>query len=168
MSDTQEFTLRAMAHNYTDGHVWDHLDTDACMKAADEIKALRSKLFQYADATEISGVSWDGKYLIGDKASIKFFHEMKNRGEQIDVYKRAYDQNLAAKEEERAEQWRLRREAEGSRDAAMAACDSMRAERDKLREIVQRAQAIISTSTYPNWHEAARTSLNASERESRS
>lgn len=63
-----------------------------------QVSELRAKLFPYADATEISGISWDGKYLIGDKASIKFFHEMKNRGEQIDVYKRAYDQNLAAKD----------------------------------------------------------------------
>ncbi|UIY28745.1 hypothetical protein LZK73_18640 [Neorhizobium galegae] len=65
-----------------------------------EIAELRAKLFPYADATEIGGISWDGKYLIGDKASIRFFHEMKNRGEQIDVYKRAYDQNLAAKDAE--------------------------------------------------------------------
>lgn len=63
-----------------------------------QVSELRAKLFPYADATEISGISWDGKYLIGDKASIQFFHEMKNRGEQIDVYKQAYDQNLAAKD----------------------------------------------------------------------
>ncbi len=56
----------------------------------------RRKLFPYADTTEISGISWDGKYLIGDKASIKYFHEMKNRGEQIDVYRRAYEEGLAA------------------------------------------------------------------------
>ena len=57
---------------------------------------LRQFLFPYADRTDISGISWDGKYLIGDKASITAFHEMKNRGEQIDVYKRAYDENMAA------------------------------------------------------------------------
>jgi hypothetical protein len=66
----------------------------------DEIGRLRAMLFPYADATEISGVSWDGKYLIGDKASIKFFHEMKNRGEQIDVYKQAYDERVADKDAE--------------------------------------------------------------------
>jgi len=75
---------------------------DANTSLIQENKALRQKLFPYADATEISGISWDGKYLIGDKASIKFFHEMKNRGEQIDVYKRIYDQNLAAKDAELA------------------------------------------------------------------
>lgn len=42
MSDTQEFTLRAMAENYSGGHQWDHLDSKACVKAADEIKELRA------------------------------------------------------------------------------------------------------------------------------
>ena len=40
-------------------------------------------------------------------------------------------------EEARAEQWRRRREAEGSRDAAKAACDSVRVERDKLKEAME-------------------------------
>lgn len=73
---------------------------DANTNLISDNKELRAKLFPYADATEISGISWDGKYLIGDKDSIKFFHGMKNRGEQIDVYKRAYDQNIAAKDAE--------------------------------------------------------------------
>jgi len=62
-------------------------------KARERIKHLEAFLFPYANATDISGISWDGKYLIGDKASISAFHELKNRGEQIDVYKRAYDQH---------------------------------------------------------------------------
>lgn len=33
------------------------------------------------------------------------------------------------------------------------------AENEKLREIVERAQSIVSTSTYPNWHDTARTAL---------
>ncbi len=86
-----------------------------------QVSELRAKLFPYADATEISGISWDGKYLIGDKASINFFHEMKNRGEQIDVYKQAYDQNLAAKNAElasaNAELVRLRSECRDGLDA---------------------------------------------------
>lgn len=57
---------------------------------------LRQFLFPYADRTDISGISWDGKYLIGDKESISAFREMQNRGLQIDVYKRAYDQKEAA------------------------------------------------------------------------
>jgi hypothetical protein len=41
VASTQEFTLRAMVANYADGHSWDHLDGEACLNAADEIKALR-------------------------------------------------------------------------------------------------------------------------------
>lgn len=42
--DSREFVLRAMALNYTDRHAWDELDTDACRRGADEIKALRAAL----------------------------------------------------------------------------------------------------------------------------
>jgi hypothetical protein len=41
VASTHEFTLRAMAANYADGHSWDHLDGEACLNAANEIKALR-------------------------------------------------------------------------------------------------------------------------------
>lgn len=41
---TQEYTLRAMAKNYAGGHSWDHLDGEACAKAADEIKQLRAEI----------------------------------------------------------------------------------------------------------------------------
>lgn len=68
-----------------------------------ELSEAQAKLFPYADATEISGISFDGKYLIGDKKSISYFHEMKNRGEQIDVYARAYEQRIAAAEAKLAE-----------------------------------------------------------------
>jgi hypothetical protein len=37
--------------------------------------------------------------------------------------------------------------------------DAKDAELARLREIVERAQAIISTATYPNWHAAARAAL---------
>ncbi|WP_223566887.1 hypothetical protein [Agrobacterium tumefaciens] len=33
------------------------------------------------------------------------------------------------------------------------------AEVKRLRAVVERAQLIVSTSTYPNWHETARTAL---------
>lgn len=36
----------------------------------------RAKLFPYADDKEICGVSWDGKYLIGNKESIGFVHTL--------------------------------------------------------------------------------------------
>lgn len=40
---TQEFTLRAMANNYANGHQWDKLDGEACIKAADEIASLKAQ-----------------------------------------------------------------------------------------------------------------------------
>lgn len=46
---SQEFTLRAMAANYSDGHSWDYLDTQVCEKAADEIRYLRALNFQPTD-----------------------------------------------------------------------------------------------------------------------
>jgi hypothetical protein len=79
-----------------------------------EIAELKRKFFPYGEATQICGTSWDGKYLIGDKESIRYFHEMQNRGEQIDVYRRAYEQNILAKDAEitrlTQENERMRRE----------------------------------------------------------
>lgn len=34
---------------------------------------------------------------------------------------------------------------------------------EQLKELVERAQAIISTSTYPNWHADARAALTTTE-----
>jgi len=70
-------------------------ERDALLRRVEELELF---LFPYANNKQISGISWDGKYLIGDKASISFFREMKNRGEQIDVYKSSYDQKIAAAE----------------------------------------------------------------------
>jgi hypothetical protein len=79
-----------------------------------EIEELKRKFFPYGEAKQICGTSWDGKYLIGDKESIRYFHEMQNRGEQIDVYRRAYEQNILAKDAEitrlTQENERMRRE----------------------------------------------------------
>ena len=41
---TQTHVLRAMAHNYRNGHWWDHLDGEACTKAADEITRLQARI----------------------------------------------------------------------------------------------------------------------------
>lgn len=65
-----------------------------------EIAELKRKFFPYAEATQICGTSWDGKYLIGNKESIRYFREMQNRGEQIDVFRKAYEQNILAKDAE--------------------------------------------------------------------
>ncbi len=44
-AETAEFTLRAMAQNYGDGpHSWDHLDREACEKAAAEIARLKAEV----------------------------------------------------------------------------------------------------------------------------
>ena len=42
MSETQQYKLKAMAKNYAGGHRWDHLDSDTCSKAAEEIGTLRT------------------------------------------------------------------------------------------------------------------------------
>lgn len=54
------------------------------------------------------------------------------------------------------------RATEASTAARIAALE---AENGKLREVVQRAQAIIWASTYVNWHDAARAALTATEGE---
>lgn len=43
--------LASMATNYKNGHEWDALDTDACISASDEIKALRRTLEEMLNAT---------------------------------------------------------------------------------------------------------------------
>lgn len=42
MLETQQYKLKAMAKNYAGGHRWDHLDSDTCSKAAEEIDTLRT------------------------------------------------------------------------------------------------------------------------------
>jgi hypothetical protein len=41
---SQKSILRAMEHNYRNGHSWDHLDGEAVTKAADEIERLETEL----------------------------------------------------------------------------------------------------------------------------
>lgn len=43
---SQKYTLRAMARNYSRGHCWDHLDADVVTKAANEINQLEEKLYR--------------------------------------------------------------------------------------------------------------------------
>ena len=115
--DTIECTLRAMAQNYAGGHSWDHLDGEACTKAADEIRMLRAGIKRLSDEEELCAET-TGE----DPFSL--------------VYLAA---KLASSETERAEQWRLRRDAEGSRDAACAAADALRMERDEARTALKLA-----------------------------
>jgi len=83
----------------------------------------RAKLFPYADATEISGMSWGGFYLIGDKKSIAELRRIENRSAHIDVFRQVFDECIAA-EKERA-------------DAAQAALRVM-------REALDHAEAVMS------------------------
>lgn len=73
------------------------------------LKEARAKLFPYADATEISGMSWNGFYLIGDEKSINELRRLENRSSQIEIFKAAFDEKVATLEAENA---RLRAEAE--------------------------------------------------------
>lgn len=50
-------------------------------------------------------------------------------------------------EEDRVSEWNKRRDADGSRDAARAACDSMRAERDDLRARLATAEGQVAALT---------------------
>jgi hypothetical protein len=60
-----------------------------------QVEDLRRKLFPYADATEISGMSWDGYYLIGDRKSLDKFNSVMHRADQLEVYRKAYDEHVA-------------------------------------------------------------------------
>ncbi|MGY5795190.1 hypothetical protein ACXHXM_34105 len=66
------------------------------MSSSKEIERLRAMLFPYADATEISGLSTDGCYWIGDKKSIERLHYHMHRSLQIDIFSSCYEQKLTA------------------------------------------------------------------------
>lgn len=107
-------TLNAMIKNYKNGHRWDHLDSEALQTAIDEILSLekdlvdtniqlrdaRSKLFPYADETEISGMSWSGFYLIGNDKSIKELHRINHRSAQLESYTTAFEERVKSLKQE--------------------------------------------------------------------
>lgn len=53
-------------------------------------------------------------------------------------------------EAERADEWRARREAEASRDTALAVAATFRAERDELRAVAIKAQAVLAMFVAPD------------------
>lgn len=77
-----------------------------------EIERLRRYLHPYADDTEISGMSWSGFHLIGNKKSIAELHRIENRSSQLDVFRAAFDERAKAAEfraeqaEHSADHWR--------------------------------------------------------------
>ena len=91
---TTEFILRAMASNYSEGHSVDQIDLEVFKEAANEIKSLRQKLFPYADSLEISGMSWNGFFLIGDKNSISELKRLENRSSNLEIYTKAYEETI--------------------------------------------------------------------------
>jgi hypothetical protein len=82
-----------------------------CDEAADEIQRLRAGIKRLSDEEEITD------------------------GEAFSLVSLAA--KLSSAEAERAEQWRLRRDAEGSRDAMRAAADSLLSDRKALIEAIQ-------------------------------
>ncbi len=61
-----------------------------------DLAEARQKLFPYADATEISGMSWgEGWYLIGDRKSIDKFRSVMHQSDQLEVYRKAFDEYMA-------------------------------------------------------------------------
>lgn len=63
-------------------------DNKALTAERDEAKC---KLFPYADATSISGMSWNGFYLIGDKKSVNELKRIEHRSAQLEQFAAAYD-----------------------------------------------------------------------------
>lgn len=56
----------------------------------DENDNLRRMLFPYADAKEISGLSWTGFYVIGDRKSIREVSNALHRSQQLEEYQKAF------------------------------------------------------------------------------
>ena len=59
---------------------------------------LRRKLAPYAADHSISGISWGGFNLIGNKESIKEFTRLQNRALQLDVFIRSWEEKVAVAE----------------------------------------------------------------------
>lgn len=64
-------------------------------KAEGERDEARARLFPYADDTEISGMSWNGFYLIGNSKSIGELKRIENRSAQLEQFSAAYEEAIA-------------------------------------------------------------------------
>ena len=73
----------------------------ARVKAEQERDGYRSKLMQLADATEVSGMSWSGFNVLGDKKSIKAVQSAVHYAGQIEEYRTAFADRLKQVEQER-------------------------------------------------------------------
>ena len=92
---------------------------DAIEALAGEVERLKRMLFPYAEDKEISGVTWNGFYLIGNRKSVDEFKRLENRAAQLEVY--------------RAEFVRRNEAAEAERDRLKAALETIAEEHDAGR-----------------------------------
>jgi len=70
---------------------------EALVKERDDAKR---KLFPYAEDKEISGVTWNGFYLIGNRKSVDEFNRLENRAAQLEVYRAEFVRRNEAAEAE--------------------------------------------------------------------
>lgn len=66
------------------------------------VEHYRAMLFPYADATEISGLSTEGIYVLGDDKSIKWVKNHVHRSKQLEQYTAAYEARIKVLEAENA------------------------------------------------------------------
>lgn len=95
------------------------------------IEMLEKELHALRNAQSYLYIGKDGKPVLA--------RDLEDRAE-------AAEKRVAELEADRAEQWRLRRDAEGSRDAARAAADSLRMERDELHKAVEELKIALFSS----------------------
>jgi len=89
---TQEYTLRAMGQNYEDGNLWDGLDREAVLKAADEIKNLRAALA--AMSAKLAEAER------GHAAARENFHTMQDAANKLRIRAETAEEKLATSERE--------------------------------------------------------------------
>lgn len=63
-------------------------------KLKEENADLKRRLFPYTEDKEISGLSWSGNYVIGNRKSIKEVSKALHRSQQLEEYRRIYDDEL--------------------------------------------------------------------------
>lgn len=64
-----------------------------------ELTDARRRLHPYADATEISGMSWSGFNIIGDSKSIAEVKRLEHRTSQMEAFQQEFNDRLAALKE---------------------------------------------------------------------
>ncbi len=80
------------------------IDATTIERLTAERDELRARLFPYADDKQISGMSWGGFYLIGNDKSIKELRRIEHRAAQLEEFRAAFDERIAAAESLNARQ----------------------------------------------------------------